>query len=136
MYTATQHFFTQTPLSHEPNTDLPIILNISIHLWSKDFLSSGFSVSRQHSKKRQGLRHHPPVTPQTPRLHCHTQTHTKGHRRCIPLKLSGIALSHCINREDSLEDTNSILSPYYHLNAWEPAPLHTTEQAQRQLLAH
>lgn len=39
-------------------------------------------------------------------------------------------------RRLSLEDTNSILSPHYHLNAWEPAPLHTTERAQRQLLTH
>lgn len=66
----------------------------------------------------------------------HTNTHQRSQavhsskaewNRSVPLYQQGRL---------SLEDTNSILSPYYHLNAWEPAPLHTTERAQRQLLAH
>lgn len=135
-YTTTHQFLSQTPLPHEPNTDYiyTLTLNISIHLCSKDL--QPFLCRRLNGTQRNDGASKTSPTCYTPRLHCHTQTHqrsqavhsSKAEWNCsVPVYQQGRL---------SLEDTNSILSPHYHLNAWEPAPLHTTERAQRQLLAH
>lgn len=118
-YTTTQQFLSQTPLPHELITDYTLTLNISIHLCSKDlqpFLCRGLN----STQRKDGASKTSPTC--YTRLHCHTQTHTRGHRRCIPLKPSGIAPSHCINREDSLWKTQTPFCP--RITIWMHGNLH------------
>lgn len=121
-YTTTQQILSQTPLPHEPNTDYiyTLTLNISIALCSKDL--QPFLCRRLNGTQRKDGASKTSPTCYTPRLHCHTQTHTRGHRRCIPLKLSGIAPSQCINREDSLWKTQTPFCP--RITIWMHGNLH------------
>lgn len=128
-YTTTQQFLSQTPLPHEPNTEH---FNSSMQQRSSAISVSG---TQQHSKKGRGLQD------VTHLLHSSSSLpHTNTHQRSQAVHSSKAEWNSSVPLYQqgrlSLEDTNSILSPHYHLNAWEPAPLHTTERAQRQLLAH
>lgn len=99
------HHVTPSMKNHSVNHTEHICTEHAIDV----YISSGASVSATLKKhwKNGASRLHPPVTPQTSRLHCHTQPHTNTGHGSIHLNPRAITPSHCINREGFLFKTQT-----------------------------